>query len=366
MKRFLFPLLVLLTGLPLLSGCDDDNEPAEMPDLSGAQLTQAATSQVQWTGVAVMRNNQIFANFPRMETDTVPYSVAEIRNMQAIPFPDTTWNNWKPSLPPQNRFVCVQSVYTDANNFLWVLDAASPQMRGVVRGGAKLLKFDTNTRQLVQRIDFDETVVFPASYLNDVRIDPERNVAYITDSNQGAIIVVNLTTGRSRRLLGNHPSTKSENLILTVEGRVWRNRSGELPSIDSDGLALSPNREYLYYHALTGRLLYRIRTEYLRDEALSASQLSQRVELLGDTGPTDGMIFDSAGNLYFTSIELNAVTRLTPEGQFQVVARDPQLKWPDSFSLGPDGGLYVTTSQLHIPRSQRTEPFQLFKITIPQ
>ncbi|HEX8428342.1 L-dopachrome tautomerase-related protein [Hymenobacter sp.] len=367
MKRFLLPLLVALTSLPLLTSChNDDDEQPDTPTVPGATLTQTATSQVQWTGVAVLRDGRIFANFPRMETDTVPYSVAEIRGQQAIPFPDTTWNNWKPSLPAQNRFVCVQSVYTDANNFLWVLDAASPQMRGVVRGGAKLLKFDSNTRQLVQRIDFDETVAYPTSYLNDVRVDTERNVAYLTDSNQGAIIVVNLTTGRSRRLLGNHPSTKSENLILTVEGRVWRNRSGKLPSLDSDGIALSPDREYLYYHALTARTLYRIRTQYLLDEALSASQLGQRVELVGDTGPVDGMIFDPAGNLYLTNLELNAVTRITPEGQFQIVARDQQLKWPDSFSIGPDGGLYVTTSQLHIPRSQRTEPYQIFKITMPQ
>ena len=199
--------------------------------------------------------------------------MAEIRSTQAVPFPDTTWNTWKPSLPAQNRFVCVQSVYTDANNFLWVLDAGSPQMRGVVRGGAQLLKFDAGTRQLVQRIDFDETVAYPTSYLNDVRVDTERNVAYLTDSNQGAIIVVNLATSRSRRLLGNHPSTKSENLILTVENRVWRNRSGQLPSIDSDGIALSPDRDYLYYHALTGRTLYRIRTQYLLDESLPAAQL---------------------------------------------------------------------------------------------
>lgn len=367
MKRFLLPLLVALTSLPLLTSCDDDNDnQPDTPTLPGATLAQTATSQVQWTGVAVIRDGRIFANFPRMETDTIPYSVGEIRNTQAIAFPDTTWNNWKPSLPAQNRFVCVQSVYTDANNFLWVLDAGSPQMRGVVRGGAKLLKFDASTRQLVQRIDFDETVAYPSGYLNDVRVDTERNFAYITDSNQGAIIVVNLTTGRSRRLLGNNPTTKSENLILTVEGRVWRNRSGKLPSLDSDGLALSPDREYIYYHALTARTLYRIATQYLRDESLPASQLSQRVELVGDTGPTDGMIFDPAGNLYFTSIELNAVTRLTTDGKLQIVTQDQQLKWPDSFSFGPDGGLYVTTSQLHIPRSQRTEPYQIFKITLPQ
>ena len=359
-----------LMALLMLSGCskdgdDDNNATPTNPSLNVA-LTPVATSTVQWTGVAVTRDNRVFANFPRMETDTIPYSVAEVNGSQATPFPDVAWNTWDRSMPPQNKFVCVQSVYVDADNFLWVLDAASPQMRGVVPGGAKLLKFDVATRQLIQRVDFDETIAYPTSYLNDVRIDTQNKVAYITDSNQGALIVVNLTSGRSRRLLGNHPSTKSENRILTVEGRVWRNQNGELPSIDSDGLALSPNREYVYYHALTAQGLYRIATQYLRDEALPQSQLAQRVEFVANTNPPDGMIFDAAGNLYFTDVQSNAVTRITPTGGFQVVAQSTLLKWPDSFSVGTDGSIYVTTSQLHIPRSQRKEPFQIFKLVVPQ
>lgn len=360
-------LLIGLAGL-LLGGCnnDDDDDATPTTPALNVPLTAVATSTVQWTGVAVAQDGRVFANFPRMETDTIPYSVAIVSGAQATPFPDANWNTWDRSQPTQNKFVCVQSVYTDANNFLWVLDAGSPQMRGVLPGAAKLLKFDPATGQLVQRVDFPETVAYPTSYLNDVRVDTQTNFAYLTDSNQGAIIVVNLTTGVSRRLLNRDPSTKPENLIITAEGRVWRNTSGELPSIDSDGLALTPDRTYLYYHALTGRRLYRIATAALRDEALTPAQLSQRVELVGTTNPTDGMLFDATGNLYLTDVENNAVTRITPANQFQVVAQDAQLKWPDSYATGSDGALYVTTSQLHIPRSQRTEPYRIFKLTVPQ
>ena len=114
--------------------------------------------------------------------------------------------------------------------------------------------------------------------------------------------MVNLTTGRSRRLLGNDPSTKSENLLLEVEGRVWHNQSGKLPSVDADGLALTPDRAYLYYHATTGRALYRIGTQYLQDEALTATQLASHVEKVADTDPINGMAFDPQGNLYLTGI----------------------------------------------------------------
>jgi len=369
MKKTLFPLLTLLAGLLLapLTGCNDDDDNNATPTLTPlTTLESVASSSVLWTGVAVAQDGRIFANFPRMDTDTIPYSVAEVSGTQATPFPDANWNTWNRSLPAQDHFVCVQSVIVDDENFLWVLDPASPQMRGVVPGGAKLLKFNLATRQLVQRITFDETVVYPTSYLNDVRVDTQRDFAYITDSNQGAIIVVNLTTGRSRRLLGRHPSTKSENLILTVEGRIWRNQTGELPSFDADGIALTPNRDYIYYQALTGRTLYRIATAALQDESLTNAQLVQRIETIGTGSPTDGMLFDRNGNLYFSTVEANAVTRLTPGGQLQLVAQDALLKWPDSFAQGPDGALYVTSSQLHIPRSERREPFRIFKFIVPQ
>ena len=367
MKRILLHALTLVAGLGAISSCTDDgglNFP--LPTVPQATLTPVATNPNLWTGVAVTREGRIFANFPRMDTDTIPYSVAEVNGSQATPFPNAEWNTWNRSLSPQDRFVSVQSVYTDDQNFLWVLDPASPQMRGVVQGGAKLLKFDVNTRQLVQRIGFEEPIIFPTSYLNDVRVDTQRQVAYITDSGRGAIIVVDLKTGRSRRLLGNDPSTKSENLPVVVEGRVWRDRTGALPSIDSDGLALTPQRDYVYYHALTATGLYRIATAALLDESLSSAQLAQRVELVQRTEPVDGMLFDARGNLYLTYIQQNAVTRLTPSGQLQRIAQDDLLKWPDSFASGPNGALYVTSSQLHIPRSQRTEPFRIFRFTPAQ
>ncbi len=278
-----------------------------------------------------------------------------------------TGNTWNPSLPPQDRFVCVQSVFVDDQNNLWVVDAASPSQRGVVRGGAKLLKFNPTTKQLLQRIDFtDETIVYPSSYLNDVRIDTQKNIAYLTDSNQGALLVVNLTTGKVRRLLARSPLTKSENLIIMAEGRTVRSASGKLPQIDADGLALTPQRDYVYFHALTARSLYRVPAAALQDESLTDTQIAQRVEKVRDTDPVDGMLFDPAGNLYLSYIQQNAVARLLPSGEIQRVVQDAPLKWPDSFAYGPDGAVYVTSSQLHIPRPERTEPYRLFKFTVPQ
>ncbi len=365
MKRFFPPTALLLTGLALATAaCKHGTDDGATVPAVNVSFAPVATSQVLWTGVAVTSDNRLFANFPRMDTDTIPYSVAEVGGAQATPFPDANWNTWAPGLPPAEHFICVQSVYVDARNFLWVLDPANPQMRGVVPGGAKLLKFDPNTRQLLQRIVFDETVAPLSSYLNDVRVDTDKNVAYITESGRGAIIVVNLTTGAARRLLANSPTTKSENLILTVEGRIFRQKDGSLGNFNADGIALSPRKDYLYYHAVTARSLYRVPTAALLDESLTEGQLAQRVEYLGDTDPVDGMAFGRDSSLYLTFVQQNAVARITPQGRLEGVVRDSLLKWPDSFAVANDGSLYVTNSQLHIPRPQRTQPFRIFKLTL--
>jgi sugar lactone lactonase YvrE len=319
-------------------------------------LEEVASSKKLWTGVAVSQENRIFVNYPRWSPD-VDVSVAEVISEDSvIPYPDDTWNSWTTESPPGNIFVCVQSVYIDKNNNLWILDPANPYFQGVVSGGAKLLKVDLTTDQVVQTYTFDENVAPKESYLNDIRIDTDRNIGYLTDSGLGGIIVIDLSTGKSRRLIDDHGSTKAEDISLTIEGKPFNF------IVHSDGLALDPENVYLYYQALTGRNLYRIKTEYLRNADLSAQELAGKVEWVTESGASDAIEFDNAGNLYFTSIELNAIRKYTPQGKLEVVVQDDMLKWPDSFSITADGTIYLTTSQLHLGNNP-PDPYKIFKIT---
>jgi hypothetical protein len=52
----------------------------------------------------------------------------------------------------------------------------------------------------------------------------------------------------------------------------------------------------IYYHALTAKTMYRIKTEYLLDESLSPVQLAAKVQNLGPTPRPDGMLEGSKGN----------------------------------------------------------------------
>ena len=146
---------------------------------------------------------------------------------------------------------------------------------------------------------------------------------------------------------------------ITIEDKRWA-RDGKTPQVHADGIGLSPDRDWVYYQALTGRTMYRIPTAALRDASLSADALAAKVERIATSGVSDGLIFDKAGNLYLSSLEENAVNRLTPAHTRELVVHDARLSWPDSFALGPDGWIYVTTAQIHQGDEPR-DPFRVWR-----
>lgn len=346
----------LATVLAALAGCTG-------PKMN---LTTVETSQRQWTGVAVSKRNRLFVNFPRW-SDDVPVSVAELTTDGVlVPFPDKRWNEWTYALSPEDRFVCVQAVYVDDLDRLWILDPASPSFKGVVPGGAKLVRINPATDEVDAVYRFPPEAAPKDCYLNDVRIDTERGFAYMTDSGLGAIVVLDLESGQSRRVLDEHNSTKSEGIVLTIGGKPWLRPDGSRPEVHADGIALSANGKWLYYQALTGRTLYRIETKWLRDPRAQPWQLAERVEKVAETGPADGLALEPAtGRILLTSLELNAIRAYCPASErITTLAQDERIAWPDSIAVGPHGRIYFTTSQIHLGPDP-SGPYCLFMLTPP-
>ena len=315
------------------------------------QLQEVASFEHQVTGVAVAGDGRIFVSFPRWTEDS-PVSVAEVTRDGAIrPYPNEQWNNWrnakKNQMAAQDHWVSVQSVFTDGRGNLWVLDPAAPATERVVPGGPKLVKIDLARNAVAQIIRFDESVAPPSSYLNDVRISPDGKHAYLTDSGKGALVVVDLASGVARRVLDAHPSTRAEkNVVVKTDGTELRRPDGRAPEFAADGIALSPDGRFLYWQALTGKTLYRVATDALQDANLPARNLESQVEQVAQTGVSDGYWMDARGRLYISALEEDAIKAREPDGRMFTVVQDKRLRWPDSFSEGPDGAIYVTSSRI--------------------
>jgi len=343
------------------------------------ELVQAFEHQV--TGISVSEDKRIFVNFPRWTEDSA-VSVAELVDGGVKPYPDQEWNAWrnakKDEITPDDHWVCVQSIVADGRGSLWVLDPAAPAQAHLVAGGAKLVRIDLATDKVVQTIAFDEDVAPQGSYLNDVRFSNDGNYAYITDSGVvGALVVVDLAAGNSVRLLDGHPSTQmKKGLNVSVDGEVLRRPDGRGVEFSADGIELSGDGKYLYWQAIKGDDLYRIPTEALLGAGLRGEDVSGSVEPYGKNGVNDGLLIArGTDDMYLTSVQDNAIKVRNlaqgPSAAVRTVVQDERLRWPDTFSQGPDGTIYVTTSHIQDsaffkPDAPAALPTQLWKLAFAE
>ncbi|WP_210528200.1 L-dopachrome tautomerase-related protein [Rubellimicrobium arenae] len=332
-------------------------------------LTLVAEFDHQVTGVAVTEDGRRFVNFPRW-TDDAPISVAEVLADGTLrPYPDERWNSWRNAkaseMPVQEYFVCVQSVVPDGHGHLWVLDPGAPGNEKILEGAPKLVRVDLSTNSVTKVIPVAQDVALQGTYLNDIRFSPDGKTGYITDSGtRGAIIVIDLESGEGFRALDGHPSTQIDpSVTVTVDGKPLTRPDGRQPMFSADGIALSLDGRTLYWQALTGRTLYAIDTDLLRPE-IGEDERAAKVRTIATTHVADGLWMSKAGVLYLTSPSDNGITRLAGD-RVEPVLTDRRLRWPDTFSEGPDGRIYVTASHIQdtfwfkpsAPPSIRTQLF---------
>lgn len=333
----------------------------------------------QLTGVAISPQGRVFTNYP-LWSNVYRYAVVEVDgetsdpkkenySMNKLPYPNLYMNSWQSGDNGKDKWVCAQSVFADEKNYLWVVDPASPKMEGVYQNSHKLVKINLATNAIVHTYFF-EGVAGPKSYVNDVRVDNVRQYAYLTNSNEGGIIIVNLATGKSKQVLQGHYSTISDpEFKFIIDGQELM-KNGQPVKINSDGIALTPNGDWLYFKPLTDDKLYRIRTEHLHNDALSGETLGEKVEDLGHFFPTDGMIFDPKGNLYLGDMRAYSIKKITPDLKVLNLITDERLIWPDSYSISEDGHLYISCSQIHKQPeynngvNKRTTPYAIYKLKV--
>lgn len=322
-------------------------------EISKTKLTVFAESNYQWTGIAISRTNRVFVNFPRWSKES-PLAVGEIINGKTVPYPNTQWNTY--NVNPQNQFTCVQSVFIDKQNQLWVLDTGY-QLEEDKTKGAALFVFDLQQNKLKNKYVFPVEKITDKSYLNDFRIDEVNKKVYLSDSRLGGLVILDLMNGNVRRILSEHPSTLAELPAIVVEG-IERKKQ-----VHSDGIELDKDRKFLYYCSLTAENVYRIPVEFIIDEKNNDAFLGYKVQRFAKTGANDGIAFDKKGNLYVSSLEKNGISVVDKKGNVTLLISDASVQWPDSLAFDNRNDLYFTTSLIHLPKEKRTT-YKIFRLDL--
>ncbi|MDX7952678.1 L-dopachrome tautomerase-related protein [Lichenihabitans sp. Uapishka_5] len=331
--------------------------PAGVPEtapVGALELARAVAAPTAPTGLVVARDGRMFVFMPRLDAETAFSIGAVAADGSVTPWPDAAMNRPDPKRPQDTLFHIPNGVF-DRQDRLWVLDAGLLAAAAVpTPGAAKLLCFDGATGALLRNIPLGP-VTEPTSSLNDLRIDRDAKAVFISDQGQdghGALIAVDLASGRASRRLARHSSTESvKGILKVVEGQVLmkRNPDGVTSPVQggANGIALSPDGRRVYYGPLMGRQLYSVDAGTLLDPEASDAAVAATVTDLGEKGMTGGLLCDDQDRLYLALQEFNGIGRRWPDGRIEVLATDPRLIWADTFWITPDRWLYVSSSQVN-------------------
>lgn len=384
-KKSFFAVSALALGVALTA---QTALAAEAADFSANAPADTAISQLQQvfefhdampTGVTVSETGRIFVNFPRWGDD-VPFTVAEVRDGNVQAWPNAQINKEDPQ-DPAKGLISVQSVVADGQGRVWLLDTAAPGFAAPKAGGAKLVAVDLASNKVVKTLVFPANVILPSTYVNDMRFDfrtGKEGTVYVTDSSvsgPGAIIVMDIATGKAtRRLSGAKSTSVDPSFIPVVEGQAVMTKGADgkkkALGVASDGIALSPDGQTLYFSPLSSRHLYSVPTRLLRDASVSEKALAAAVQDLGEKGASDGLEADANGAVYASDYEHNGIRKRLADGTWQTIVHDPRVLWPDTLSIGPDGYLYFTANQLHRQagfhdgKDLRQKPYSLLRVKI--
>lgn len=326
MKKAVYTLLILVNFMSAAS----------------AQLIQVASSNEVWNGVTVSDKGRVFVCFPRIEGET-GVRIAELINGNPIPYPNSGWNNWKPGLAPEGHFVRTNSIRIGPDGNLWIVDTGTPKMgEKAIPGAAKLVSIDLTTNHVVRTILLDP-VMDANSFIDDLRIYDK--TIYLTDAGSPALIVMDLKTGKGRRVLRNMNST-TDRIPIKAEGKIMRTADDQLVLIHADQLEVSPDGKYLYFQPASGPL-YRIELKFLKDPSLTEGELASHVVKWFETPSTGGTCIDAEGNLYVSDVNHSSIIKISPDGKREQVIKDARLLWGDALWIDHEGYLWIPVGQLN-------------------
>ena len=292
-------------------------------------------------GYASTATGRAFLPLPRFDGSSGP-QVVEWRKGKAVPFPDARWNGWKPGDDAAEAFVRANALRIGPHGSLWIVDVGVPGLTGApLPGGPKLVKVDLASNK-VARVYPLGAATNAKSAVDDLRF--HGGLAYVTDAGSPGIIVVDLATGATRRVLDGDPSMTAQRPV-TAESHVLRGPDGKPVKIHADQLEVSPDGKFFYYQPASGPMS-RVATRYLDDPALPNAQLAKHITTFAKTPSTGGTAIDADGTIYASDVDGHRVLAIDANGTIRVLVEDPRLVWVDAMWIDAGGFLYMPAAQL--------------------
>jgi sugar lactone lactonase YvrE len=314
---------------------------APYPDLSTApalhsdSLEEVLEFAEPVGNVAVNRDGRIFFTI-HPESRPIGNKLMEYVSGAAVPFPS--------GAAQAELFDTVLGVAIDRFNRLWTIDHGNHGLRP-----ARIVAIDLDTNVVIREQRLSPDIAPAGSFLQDLQISADGRTLVIADASfwrkSPAIIVYDIETGDARRVLESHASVSAEKYMIRSQDRDMEFLGG-IASLRGgiDGIALGP--EWLYYGALSGSGLFRVKLSDLRNDKLPPGQLANRVERYSDKPLSDGLSIDVEGNIYITDVEHSSVFVVGAQRNLETLIGSPNIRWPDALSFGPDGYLYIADSAL--------------------
>ncbi len=327
----------------------------------------AASHDAMINGVAVAPNGRIFASFPHWTDGQAPGVAELLADGSFRPFPGRGWNDRPSNRSSSEYFVAVHSIFIDASNHLWVVDDAAPHQTRNEAARPKIVEIDLLTDSVVRVFQLNIEAAPVGAVLGHVRAD--RHHAYVTNSEYGAIVVLDRATGRSRRILSRHPKTQADPSISPIiDGVPFQKANGDPIIVNANLIEIAD--DWLYFTCLFGPVLRRIKLSAVLDVSLTDTDLGNCIEDVARIPACAGLMGAPDGRMYLSAFTENAIFGLQRDGVRPVISHS-RISFPNEGSVGPDGWLYFPASQVHrLPmfhadRKSRVQlPWEILKIDL--
>lgn len=305
------------------------------------------------SGIVVAENGRIFVGFPRHAINHKGATLGELVNGRVVPWPSAALS-LPSSAAPADRLMSIHGMTMDTQGRLWAIDDGKLAGQSLQPGAAKIVCFDIAANRLLHSIILKSPTLLPDSHMNDLRVDlthGQAGTVYVSDSSFGhspALVVVDVASGKQRRVLATHPSTQAEaGFMAVVEGMPLVYDPAQKPRFvvgGVDGVTLSASSDRLYYAPLTSRRLYSLPTALLSDFSVSDADLAKAVRDEGEKGTADGLATDAQGRIYTTNFEHDCILRRNTDGSFDLMVHDPRILSPD--------GIFCTRTHVYCTLGQ--------------